>query len=133
VIVADASWIVALRDPADRHHREAVALNETLGNEPAILHPVTLAECLVAPAKLGLLDEAGAALRAAFDVVEVDSGAPARWASLRADTRLRLPDAIVLDTALHQRARAIVTFDDKLAARAAARNLAILGAQPGNL
>ena len=93
-----------------------------------MLHPVTLAECLVAPARLGVLEEASAGLRAAFDVVDVDPDAPQRWARLRAKTGLRLPDAIVLDTALRLDARAIATFDDQLASRAASRGLEVLGA-----
>lgn len=129
MIVADASWIVALRDPEDDHHREAIAVNGEIAGEAAILHPVTLAECLVAPAKLGVLDEAALGLRAAFEVIDVDPDAPIRWAMLRAETGLRLPDAIVLDTALHHRARAIVTFDERLATQSADHGLAVLGAQ----
>lgn len=128
MIVADASWIVALRDPDDAHHNEAAAVSDAVGSENALLHPVTFAECLVAAAKLGLVDDAAAALRAGFEIIDVDRDAPIRWASLRAETGLRLPDAIVLDTALRQRARAIVTFDEKLAARAIDRNLTVLGA-----
>ena len=129
MIVADASWVVALRDPGDDHHREAVANNGGIAGEVALLHPVTLAECLVAPAKLGVLNEAASQLRAAFDVVDVDPDAPIRWALLRAETGLRLPDAIVLDTALHHRARAVATFDELLAARSADRGFEVLGSQ----
>lgn len=127
MIVADASWIVALRDPDDDHHLEAVAVNSEISGEVALLHPVTLAESLVAPAKLGVLDEAASRLRAAFELVDVDPDAPIRWASLRAETGLRLPDAIVLDTALHHRARAIATFDERLATRSVDRGLEVLG------
>ena len=127
MIVADASWIVALRDPDDVHHLEARAIKDTVSRQRALLHPVTLAECLVAPARMGHLDDAAAALRAAFEVTEDDRDAPLRWASLRAETGLRLPDVIVLDTAIHHRADAIATFDEKLAARAVERNLEILG------
>ena len=130
MIVADASWIVALRDPLDPHHGEAAAINEVLSDERALLHPVTFAECLVAPALLGMLDDAAAALRAAFEVIDIDLDAPLRWASLRAETGLRLPDVIVLDTALHHGATSIATFDEKLAARAFDRQLEILGAPP---
>ena len=128
MIVVDASWIVALRDPGDDHHRRAVATSREIADEDAVLHPVTLAECLVAPARLGALEEATAGLRASFDVAEIDPDAPLRWAQLRAATGLRLPDAIVLDTALHEGARAVATFDEQLAARAAKRGLIVLGA-----
>ena len=128
MIVVDTSWVVALRDPGDGHHRLAAETSREIADEDAVLHPVTLAECLVAPARLGVLEEASAGLRASFDVVDVDPDAPLRWARLRAATGLRLPDAIVLDTALHQGARAVVTFDEQLAARAADRGLKVLGA-----
>lgn len=128
MIVADASWIVALRDSNDAHHVEAAEINDTVVDERVLLHPVTFAECLVAPAKLGMVEDAAVALRAAFEVTEVDRDAPLRWASLRADTGLRLPDVIILDTALHHGARAIATFDEKLAARSLDRKLKIFGA-----
>ncbi len=128
MIVVDASWIVALRDPDDDHHGRAVVTAREMADEDAVLHPVTLAECLVAPARLGVLEEASAGLRASFDVADVDPHPPMRWAQLRAATGLRLPDAIVLDTALNQRARAVATFDERLAARAADHGLEVLGA-----
>ena len=128
MIVVDASWIVALRDPGDDHHGRAVATAREIADEDAVLHPVTLAECLGAPARLGVLEEASTGLRASFDVADVDPDAPMRWAQLRAATGLRLPDAIVLDTALNQRARAVATFDERLAARAAVHGLEVLGA-----
>ena len=127
MIVADASWVVALRDPSDRHHSRAVAVNYEIGSENSLLHPVTLAECLVAPARLGVLDEASVRLQAAFDIDIVDPGAPLRWAKLRAETRLRLPDVIVLDTALNRRARAVATFDEQLQTCAADYGLDALG------
>ena len=130
MIVADASWVVALRDPRDDHHRQAVAINGQIADEDALLHPVTLAECLVAPAQLRVLEGASEGLRASFVVTDVDPDAPLRWAVLRAKTGLRLPDAIVLDTALGHNARAIATFDAKLAASAAHHGLEVLGSAP---
>lgn len=127
MIVADASWVVALRDPNDEHHSRAVAINSEVADEEALLHPVTLAECLVAPAHLGVVESASEGLRAAFVVTDVDDGAPLRWAMLRAETGLRLPDAIVLDTALELNARAIATFDHRLAASAAQHGIDVLG------
>lgn len=128
MIVADASWVVALRDPSDNHHLPAAAINRGIDDEDVWLHPVTLAECLVAPARLGVLPDAVLRLRAAFEVPDVEREAPVRWAALRAATGLRLPDAVVLDTALSHGARAIVTFDAKLAAAASERGLDIVNA-----
>lgn len=129
MIVADASWVVALRDPDDDHHQQAAAVNRGISEEDVLLHPVTLAECLVAPAQLGALQDATLRLRAAFDVPEVAREAPVRWAALRASTGLRLPDAIVLDTAISHQARAIATFDTRLAASARTHGLEVLSTQ----
>jgi len=128
VIVADASWVVAPRDPSADHPPLAAAINRGISDEDVWLHPVTLAECLVAPARLGVLQDAVLRLRAAFEIPEVDRDAPVRWAALRAETGLRLPDAVVLDTALSHRARAVVTFDSKLAAAAGQRGLDVVSA-----
>ncbi len=127
MIVADASWVIALRDPKDAHHEVAADSNQKLGDEAAVLPAVTLAECLVGPAKLGLLDKAARDLRAAFEIHEADVDAPLRWASLRASTGLRLPDVIVLDAAIHREARGVATFDDRLASRAIDRGLVVIG------
>ena len=127
MIVADASWIIALRDPLDPHHASAIALNDATLDDTIVLHPLTFAECLVGAARLGQLDIAADALRAAFEIVGIDSEAPLRWANLRARTRLRLPDAIVLDTAIINAANMILTFDQQLAAEAKARAIATSG------
>jgi predicted nucleic acid-binding protein len=127
VIVADASWIIALRDPLDPHHASAIALNEATVDETVVVHPLTFAECLVGAARLGRLDAAADAIRAAFQIVEIDIDAPLRWANLRARTRLRLPNAIVLDTALINAASTILTFDQQLAAEANDRAIATPG------
>lgn len=127
MIVGDTSWIVALRDPDDAHHAAAVAVVEAIDDESVLIAAVTLTECLVAPAKLGNVDEAEAALRAAFDVAGYDERAPRQRANRRAVTGLRLPDAIVLETAVHHHARGVATFDARLAACCRAAGLDVLG------
>lgn len=130
MIVADASWVIAVRDPADPHHRAAVSLNRSTIDEVIVLHPVTLAECLVGPAAVGLLDEAAGAVRSSFMIATVDADAPLRWAALRAATGLRLPDSIVLDTALVGGASTILTFDQRLGAEATSRAIAVPAVSP---
>ncbi|MGQ0678613.1 MAG: type II toxin-antitoxin system VapC family toxin [Actinomycetota bacterium] len=114
MIVVDASWVIALRDPEDPNHTDAVADNVASGDlETLLLHPVTMAECLVGPAKLGLAEAAAAALQMAFLVVPIRNNDPVRWASIRAETGLKLPDAVVLDTVRTHDAR-LLTFDAAL-------------------
>lgn len=128
MIVADTSWIVALRDPADAHHSVAVESSEDLGDEEVLVAAVTLAECLVAPAHLGDVEGAELALRAAFTIDDVADSSPRRWAERRAQTGLRLPEAIVFETALHRGARAVATFDARLAKECRAADLEVVGA-----
>jgi len=123
MIVADASWIVALRDARAAHHDRAIAIHDSIGTERVVLPSLTFAECLVGPATFGVIDAAARDLRAAFEIVEADVDAPLRWAALRVDTRLRLPDVVVLDTAVRHGARAVATFDDRLATAAAERSM----------
>ena len=86
-----------------------------------------IGKSFVAPARRGVLDEASARLQAAFDIDIVDPGASLRWAKLRAETRLRLPDVIVLDTAFNRHARAVATFDEQLQTCSADYGLDVLG------
>lgn len=126
MIVADASFLIGLADAEDVHHRAAVQLRAGLRGRTVLLHPLTLAECLVGPARLDELQSAETSLRTATVVVEFDPTSPARFALLRAQARLRLPDAIVLDTAIVHGA-GIATFDERLAASARTRGLEVLG------
>ncbi len=126
-VVADTSWVAALRDPADAHHAAALAHHEAIGPDVVVVAPITLAECLVGPAKLGVLHEAETALLAAFEVAVNDEAAPRRWAACRAATGLKLPDAIVLETARQVGAEAVATFDDRLAAACRGIGLHVFG------
>lgn len=126
MITADASWLIALLDPQDAHHQRAVEVRDAIGDEPVILHPLTLAECLVGPAKVGTLDAMERTLRAGVQVVGFDPHSPARFARLRTQHRPRLPDAVVLDTA-RERQSGIATFDDRLTRAALTEGLRVLG------
>jgi predicted nucleic acid-binding protein len=125
VIVADASVAIALARADDHHHRDARSL---ILDHPAdwLMHPVTLAEVLVGPARLGDADGAHARLTAlGFRVDLPDAGQPVRLAVLRAQTRLRLPDCCVLDVALVHQAP-LATFDARLAEVARNRGVAVV-------
>jgi len=123
VIVLDASVLIAQFDAGAAHHDRARALLLGAADEALAASPITLAEVLVGPARVGRLHEATAALDQ-LDVraVALDDDAPARLAVLRADTGLKLPDCCVLLAAEQARA-AVATFDDRLAATAQRRGL----------
>ena len=116
MIVVDASVLIAHLDEQDALHDRAEealmrAADQRLGSST-----VTLAEVLVGPARRDRLDAARAALLQ-LDVAEIPlaDDAPARLATLRAETGLKLPDCCVLLAAQDARADAILTFDEPLA------------------
>lgn len=124
VIVADASVLIAHLDRTDVHHDGAVTLLLRAGGLPLAASPITVAEVLVAPARISRLDEAHVALRT-LDLQEIalTPDAVPRLARLRADTNLKLPDCCVLLAAQDAPAQAILTFDERLAS--AARSLGL--------
>lgn len=123
MIVLDASVIIAHLDGQDAHHRRATTVLAGAVAEGFGVSPLTLAEVLVGPARAGRLHTAVAAVEAiGIDVVTLNADAPAQLASLRAHSRLRLPDCCVLLAARTAQAP-IATFDERLAA--VARDLGV--------
>lgn len=120
-MVLDASVLIAHLDRADAHHSRATALLMSPAGQQLAASPLTLAEVLVSPARAGEVDRAAAELdRLRVASVGMDHDAPRRLATLRAETRLQLPDCCVL-LAVEQVHATLATFDDRLAAVARAR------------
>ena len=116
--ILDAGIIIAILDSSDAHHaaaREALTLVRSRGDELAV--PASAyAEVLVGPFRQGAsavakVDEFLAALPARVEPVTREISA--RAASLRAKhgTRLRLPDALVVATAVELGAALLLTTD----------------------
>ncbi len=112
MIVVDASVLIAFLDPNDVHHDAAVALLET-ASPPLVVHPITAAEVLVAPARHGLADRVWADLLAIGVQVDDTPIEPMQLARLRVETGCKLPDCCVIATAVALRV-AVATFDDRL-------------------
>lgn len=125
-VILDASVLIAAMNPADAHHRKAVALLRSgaiSGN--LIAHPMTIAESAVGAAEHGRLEEIQSAYaRLGVAIANADSGQPWRLAQLRASTRLPLPDCCVLDTAIEFEGH-LATFDSRLATAAQAHEIAL--------
>lgn len=114
MIVLDASVLIAHLDGNDRHHGRATVLLAAAEHETLGASPISLAEVLVGPARVGVLDRATAALDLlGVATVPLPADAPTRLASLRAGTGLKLPDCCVLLAAETSRA-AVASFDDRL-------------------
>lgn len=118
-VVLDASVVLALLDPQDALHKEAVrAVREHRADGSRFLLPASvLAEVLVGVARLGeeALDQRRGQIVAAFGrPVALDESVAVSAARLRATHRsLRLPDAIVLATAEVLDAQAVLTGDKR--------------------
>ena len=115
MIVVDASVLIAHLDERDGQHERAVQALLEVVEQPLGCSPITLAEVLVGPARHDRLEAARDAV-VALGVEEIPfaGDAPARLASLRVATGLKLPDCCVLLAAQDAGAE-ILTFDDRLA------------------
>lgn len=117
MIVLDASVLIAHLDAADAHHERARALLEQSGGEALGASAITLAETFVSPARAGRLEEAESAVRQmGVEELAIDAAA-GRLATLRAGTRLKMPDCCVLLAALEHQAT-LASFDSSLLAAA---------------
>jgi len=116
--VLDAGIIIGVLDERDPHHVAAAdAIRRAVERDDALAVPASAyAECLVSPARSGrdAMREVDAFLAdLAADVEPVTRQIASHAAQLRArhGKRLRLPDALVLATALHLDADRVVTTD----------------------
>jgi predicted nucleic acid-binding protein len=118
VIVFDAGVLIAHLDADDAFHNAATAF---LGDNDEFefgVNPLTLAECLVRPARGGDARQAFHALQGLrFEPTEVTADDAAGLAEVRAATGLRMSDALVLYTA--ERHGAELATTDRSVARAA--------------
>jgi predicted nucleic acid-binding protein len=131
VIVLDASVLIAHFDDNDARHDQASELLRTVAGEPLGVSPLTLAEVLVGPARAGRLDQAQAALaQLQVNAIALGEDGPVRLATLRAGTRLRLPDCCVLLAAEQPGGATVASFDDRLGAAARKLGYRVLGAGP---
>ncbi|MGH3025787.1 MAG: type II toxin-antitoxin system VapC family toxin [Gaiellaceae bacterium] len=118
-VVVDSSVLIALLDPSDAHHVAARAIYDP-SRSRHVISTTVLAEVLVGASRLGeaAVVEAEARIDTLIDdVCPVDRAVARAAAVIRAEhPRLRLPDALVLATAVVQRADALLTADRAIAA-----------------
>lgn len=126
MIALDASVLIALLRGEDRHHPQARAL--MLVDREFAVHPVNLAEALVAPVRAGRETQAmGAWEDAGVEEWTTTESAAMDLARLRVATRLRLPDCCPILVA-EATTRRLATFDERLARAARDRGIEVLGA-----
>lgn len=115
--VADASVLIGWLDDHDALHHAAI--EELSALDGFVVHPLTLAEVLVYPARHGREHDVLARLEAVGMVVSSLPLDPVTLARLRATTSLKVPDCVVLACA-KAHGLGVTTFDERL--RAAALN-----------
>jgi predicted nucleic acid-binding protein len=114
--VVDASVLIAAIDDEDAHHERAIAeLEAALDQQTLRVPAVAFSEALVAPYRTsqsrGRAVEGG--LRRLGRIEPVTRDIASRAAQLRSTRRIKLPDALILATAVEVRADEILTFDER--------------------
>jgi predicted nucleic acid-binding protein len=113
LIVADASVLIGWLDERDPHH--AAAIDVLASVDRFVVHPLTLAEVLVHPARSGREGEVLARLESVGMVVSSRALDPVVLAQLRATTKLKMPDCVVLACS-RDHGLSVATFDEALRA-----------------
>jgi predicted nucleic acid-binding protein len=112
--VLDASVLIALLDDEDVGRPVARSAVDQSMRDHDLLIPVTaFSESIVAPYRRSRRDgqRAEAALAALGSVADVTREIASRAAQLRATRQIKLPDALILATAMQMSARQILTLD----------------------
>lgn len=128
MVILDACVLIAYVNPTDAHH--ALALDILAEPERFVVNELTLAEFLVKPAMLGLdVEEVAAELlhdlgATRADPAQLPAQCPwdARVADVRAATGLRIPDPVVLASALSLHGQ-VASFDGRLGDEATKRKI----------
>ena len=126
MIVLDASVLIGFIFDQDAHHAAAVALLRDEAGNAFGVSPVTLAEALVAPTRLGRVAAAERMLLE-IGVTEIPSprDAALQLAKLRVESGLKMPDCCVLLAAITSNG-AVATFDSRLKSVATSRDIRVL-------
>lgn len=109
---ADTSWVVALFNPDDSHHKQAVRELEEL-NSPPSLSSFALAELLVDFDKSDVVDVTTTfhQLEKSFSpIVDLTSDIALHAATIRSNNKVTLGDAIIIASAFHEKSH-LLTFD----------------------
>ena len=114
-LVADASFIIALLNPRDAHHPWTHSVFSLHEREDIRTTTINLAEAMVRPYQTGqAVDFEEALAELEIHVWNVREGDESELAELRASSRLKMPDALVLFCAIRT-ASSVATADRALA------------------
>ncbi|MDH6277547.1 putative nucleic acid-binding protein [Aurantimicrobium minutum] len=120
MIVLDANVLIAAFDSSDLHHEWAITFLRDTAAEELMISTLTYAEILVAPIRADRLKEFRKGIDSlGFIIDDIASEDAEDIARLRSETGLKMPDVIVLHTAL-KHAASLATADSSLTRKAAA-------------
>lgn len=123
MIVFDAGVLIGLLDPDDIFHEPVLEFIDENEHDEFVATVLTVTEALVRPAAIGAAERLKAGFtRLGLLQVETTDEDIVPLAELRASTRLRMPDALVLHTAQRVGGE-LVTTDAALSRAADARGV----------
>ena len=114
---ADTSWMIALFNPDDSHHAQALRELEELTSPPSI-SALALAELLVdfdQSDSISITIALNLIQKSFSPIVAVTTEIAVRAAEVRSQNKVTLADAIVIASALHERSH-LLTFDKNMKA-----------------
>jgi predicted nucleic acid-binding protein len=126
VIVLDANVLIALLASHDVHHAWALDLFIDSIEDKLVISSLTLSEAMVHPARNGQMDVMLRNITSlGIEVSPLDQAGSINLAYIRARTQLRMPDAVVLHTAIEHNA-SLATLDARLAQSAQNESLNVI-------
>ncbi|MCX8202032.1 MAG: type II toxin-antitoxin system VapC family toxin [Candidatus Caldarchaeum sp.] len=121
-IILDTNVFVAAKNRDDRRHSEALALIENTdeGRLRCVVPTLVIAELCTGYHQMGDAEEADELLTGFitspnYEIAPLDHKTACEAGRLRAELGLKLPDAIIVATALTTNSNAIVTYDVEMA------------------
>lgn len=125
LVVLDASALIALVSSKDPHHNWALEMFRDTASFELQMSALTQAEVLVHPARAGKLEKFLLLIRGlGLEITPIEEADASKLASIRSNTNLKMPDAVVLHQALKVKG-SIATTDNKLAQVAKAKGLGV--------
>jgi predicted nucleic acid-binding protein len=109
---ADTSWLIALFDNEDEHHKKALREFEELTSAPSV-SALAYAELLVGFENSDLPTSPEELRKSLPQIITLDADIGTLAAKIRASNKIALADAIIIATALNEKA-ALLTFDKSM-------------------
>lgn len=126
IVVLDAGVLIALSSESDAHHEWAMGVFLHTLSQELSMSALTYAEVMVHPTKAGKADEFQERLAGLhLQVRPCDQSDVADLATLRVESGLRMPDAVVLHESLRLGAT-LATTDNRLSREARKRGVLAL-------